>query len=180
MTTDSLQRQRHTISIHQYGPSKPGTYLVTTNSYQRKRLFGEIVDGKMKYNPLGLIVRRAWLELPHRYPHVALDAFCVMPDLFQGVIILISELRGGDGVGSASIPSQGLPEILGTYKSLSSRQINAFRKTSGMPTWQRGYYKRVLRDQTDLDFVREAIENKPHNWHLEKNDLLKKLAGDKI
>jgi putative transposase len=178
MTTDSLGRQRHTISIHQYGPSKPGTYLVTTNSYQRKRLFGEVVDGKMKYNPLGLIVRRAWLDLPRRYPHVALDAFCVMPDLFQGVIILISELGGSDVAGSVSIPSQGLPEILGIYKSLSSRQINAFRKTPGMPTWQRGYYKRVLRDQAELDLVREAIENKPRNWRLEKNDLLKMRAGE--
>jgi putative transposase len=123
----------------------------------------------MHYNRLGLIVRRAWLDLTRRYSHVALDAFCVMPNLLQGVIVLIDE-------GNA----QGLSEIVRSFKSISTRQINTFRDSPGIPVWQRNYYKRAVSLPAELERIRESIERKPLNWHPDREDLLKNLTGEKL
>jgi putative transposase len=123
----------------------------------------------MHYNRLGLIVRRAWLDLTRRYPHVILDAFCVMPNLFQGVIVLIDESN-----------AQGLSEIVRTFKSISTRQINTFRDSPGISVWQRNYYKRAVSLPAELERIRESIERKPINWRPDREDLLKNLSGEKI
>jgi putative transposase len=168
MTANAQKRPHRSISVKGYSPDQLGTYLVTTSTYQRECLFGKVEEGHMHYNRLGLIVRRTWLDLTRRYPHVILDAFCVMPNLFQGVIVLIDESN-----------APGLSEIVRTFKSISTRQINTFRDSPGISVWQRNYYKRAVSLQPELERIRESIERKPLSWRPDREDLLKNLTGEK-
>jgi len=68
------------------------------------RLFGGIDDGQLASNDLGRIVAECWFDLPRHYPHVALDAFVVMPNHIHGIIVL----RGYDEVPNDASVGAGL------------------------------------------------------------------------
>jgi hypothetical protein len=36
--------------------------------------------------------------------------------------------------------------------------------TSDRPVWQRNYYEHIVRDDGDLNAIREYIDNNPANW----------------
>jgi hypothetical protein len=61
----------------------------------------------------------------------------------------------------------GLPEIIRAFKAFSSRRINELRGTPGIPIWQRNYYEHVIRDEEDLNQIREYIINNPLKWDLD-------------
>lgn len=58
----------------------------------------------------------------------------------------------------------GLPEIMRAFKVFSSRRINEFRETKGVPAWQRNYYEHVIRNEKTLNAIREYIEANPSRW----------------
>ena len=39
-----------------------------------------------------------------------------------------------------------------------------------MPVWQRNYYEHVIRNETDLNDVREYIVNNPLKWDLDEEN----------
>jgi REP element-mobilizing transposase RayT len=57
-----------------------------------------------------------------------------------------------------------LSEIVRGFKTFSSRRINIFRGTPGVPVWQRNYYEHIIRDDADLHRIREYIEQNPARW----------------
>lgn len=110
----------------------------------------------MQLNAVGRIVSRAWNDLPKHYPHVALDAFVVMPNRVHGILILEA---------LNPLPRRhGLSEILRAFKTYSARRINSRSGTSGLPVWQRNYYDRVLRDEGELTRARKYIAENPIQW----------------
>jgi hypothetical protein len=40
-----------------------------------------------------------------------------------------------------------------------------------MPVWQRGYYDHIVRNEADLDRIRDYIANNPAHWALDENNL---------
>jgi REP element-mobilizing transposase RayT len=40
-----------------------------------------------------------------------------------------------------------------------------------MPVWQRNYYEHIIRDENDLNRVREYIQNNPAQWLMDENNL---------
>jgi hypothetical protein len=70
MKFDPKKRNRKSIRVPGYDYTQPGAYFITTVTYQRQCLFGEVVDGKMRLNQNGRIVEQAWNDLPNHYPHI--------------------------------------------------------------------------------------------------------------
>ena len=64
----------------------------------------------------------------------------------------------------SKIKKHGLPEIVRAFKSFSARWINRYRKTTGTPFWQRGFYDHIIRDERSLDAIREYIVDNPRRW----------------
>jgi REP element-mobilizing transposase RayT len=60
-----------------------------------------------------------------------------------------------------------LPEIVRAFKSISAKIINFNNHTPGVPFWQRGYYDHIIRDETELNAVRDYIINNPLQWSLD-------------
>jgi putative transposase len=48
--------------------------------------------------------------------------------------------------------------------------INKERGLRGIPVWQRNYYDRIIRNELELDRVRQYIINNPRNWDTDKNN----------
>lgn len=183
--THQRTRNRRSIRLKGYDYTQPGAYFVTICTYQRIHLFGEVVDGEMRLNAFGEIVRQAWFDLPNHYGHVELDAFVVMPNHIHGIIILTADTVGaglkpaptptptvGAGLRPAPTPAptkrHPLSEIVRALKTFSARRINALRGTTGTPVWQRNYWEHVIRTERALDAIRRYIIHNPARWHLDR------------
>ncbi|MEI6521195.1 MAG: transposase, partial [bacterium] len=57
-----------------------------------------------------------------------------------------------------------LSEIVRQFKTFSAKQINKSRNSTGAVVWQRNYYEHIIRDDNDLNRIREYIVNNPANW----------------
>jgi REP element-mobilizing transposase RayT len=64
-----------------------------------------------------------------------------------------------------------LPKIIGYFKMNSAKQINQINNTMGSPVWQRNYYEHIIRDEKELNDIRQYIINNPMNWVNDENRL---------
>ncbi len=172
---DPRRHHRRSIRLKGYDYRRPGAYFVTCCTYDHEALFGEVEDGEMVLNELGVIVQQVWDDLVNHYGHVYLDAFVAMPNHVHGIIVLMDE-PGVVGVGAGLKPAptpkrHGLPEIVRGFKTFSARRINERRGTPGVPVWQRNYYEHIVRDEHALRRIQNYILHNPANWELDIENL---------
>ena len=67
-----------------------------------------------------------------------------------------------------------LGTIIGSFKSGVTRHINELRGMPGAKVWQRNYYERIIRNEDELNRIREYISNNPANWDTDEHNPLKK------
>jgi len=77
----------------------------------------------------------------------------------------------GAGLKPAPTKNHPLSEIIRAFKTFSARRINEIHKTSSVPIWQRNYYERIIRDEKELNLIREYIENNIIRWESDKENL---------
>ncbi len=63
-----------------------------------------------------------------------------------------------------------LSKIIGRFKMVTAKQINALRKTSGLTVWQRNYYEHVVRDEVSLNRIRQYIADNPAQWEFDREN----------
>ena len=63
-----------------------------------------------------------------------------------------------------------LAAMVQNFKSVSARRINASRGTPGAPVWQRNYYERVVRNDDELDRIRQYIADNPAQWAMDREN----------
>jgi len=156
---DPRTHHRRSVRLAGYNYSQDGAYFVTICAREREL--------SLQAEPVRDVVRSAWYGLPARFPGVALDEFVVMPNHIHGIILLV----GGGGAASSA------PTVLGAASSAPTlgRVVRAFKSVSGIEAnrvlgrsnrlfWQRSYYERIIRDEEELDAIRQYIQANPGNW----------------
>ncbi len=166
MEYDPEIHQRRSIRLCGYDYSRSGLYAVTICTHGKQHLFGEIVEGQMNSTEYGETVKHYWNELPRYYPHARLDAFVMVPNHVHGIIEI---LPGDAGAGLQTCPAPGgrrhpLSEIVRGFKTYSARRINDLRGTPGRLVWQRNYYEHIVRNDDELNKIREYIATNPLRW----------------
>lgn len=58
-----------------------------------------------------------------------------------------------------------LGQIVAYFKYQSSKQINESRNMPCVPIWQRNYYDHVIRDEHDINRIRQYISENPAKWN---------------
>lgn len=155
----------------QYGTRKPNrapdfdyrspcSYFVTICVQGRCCLFGLVTDATMRNNAVGTMVANAWSSLPQVVPEVQLEAFAVMPNHVHGIIQLVH---------GTSAERLHLGSVLQTVKRLTTHQYVQGVLAEGWPRfdgrlWQRSYHDHILRDDRDMDRLREDIASNPARW----------------
>ncbi len=169
------EHHRRSIRLKNYDYSQPAAYFITICTHNRECIFGEIVDGKMVLIAFGEIAKQCWIEIPQHFPQVQLDAFVIMPNHVHGIIII-------NDVGAIhELPLQMnqnefihhrrkmlIPKIIGRFKMNLAKQINQIRQSPGTSVWQRNYYERIIRNDYELNQIREYILNNPLQWELDE------------
>ena len=60
--------------------------------------------------------------------------------------------------------------LIGAFKTVTTKCLNEIQKTPGSKLWQRNYYEHVVRDEIDLDRIREYIWLNPEQWEYDRNN----------
>jgi REP element-mobilizing transposase RayT len=176
MKFDPNRHHRRSIRLPGYDYTRPGAYFITICTHERAHLFGAVVDGEMRLNEWGRIVRDEWFKTAQIRPHVQLwdDEFVVMPNHIHGIIWIVddnTDVRATRRV--APTPPTGpdagsIGAIIGQFKSAVTKRINQWRGTPGAPVWQRNYYEHIIRDERALNAIRCYIGENPLRWHLDR------------
>lgn len=164
--------QRKSPRLKGYDYTQSGAYFVTVCTDQRQHLFGVVEDDVMVLSPYGFLAEANWLTLPKHYSHVRLDQYVIMPNHVHGIIFLIDEINDDVGEGLQTLPyddnirfkRHGLPEIIRGFKTWSARRINEVRHSKGTPVWQRSFHDHIIRNESDLNRIREYVHNNPALW----------------
>jgi REP element-mobilizing transposase RayT len=54
--------------------------------------------------------------------------------------------------------------VVRSFKSAASRQINLLRQTPATPVWQRNDYEHAVRNEDDVNRIRQYIVDNPARW----------------
>jgi putative transposase len=176
--------QRRSIRLREYDYSMPGGYFVTICTDDDRCILGKIVEEEMRLNEMGKIVAQCWHEIPNHFPCVELDAFVAMPNHIHGIIVIKDDGSGiqlnghKDLVGVENfqplqkkfqhVTPKSLGSIIRSYKAAVTRECRV-RNCRGF-RWQRNYYDHIIRDDKDLDNIREYIANNVLQWILDKDN----------
>lgn len=163
--------KRKNLRLRDYDYSSSGFYFITICAKNREHQFGMVVGAgpcagpKMVLNDVGLMVESVWKEIPGHYPGVGIDQFIVMPNHVHGIIRLMSSI----GRPRGAAPTIGLPDVIHRFKSLTTtRYCHGVTSQHWLPfsgsLWQRSYYERVIRNENELNEIRQYVLNNPTTW----------------
>ena len=144
---------------------------------------GVVVNGQVQRSDTGRLVADAWEWLGAQYPYVELDEYVVMPNHLHGIIVIVDDPRRGDSriapTPSGTTPARQrkpLGRLIGAFKTVSTKQFNLACGVSGSRLWQRNYYERIVRDEDELERIREYVVNNPLQWELDEENPAKANA----
>lgn len=165
--------------------SFPGFYFVTICTKNMNHYFGKIQNGKMMLNKYGRIIDNKWNWLKSNFNYIELDTFIIMPNHVHGIIYIYNYnydkkiLGTGRAVGTGHAVGTGrdlslpkikpLPEIIGAFKTTSSKLIHEYGLAEFQ--WQRSFHDRIVRNENELERIRNYIKNNPVKWGLDRNNI---------
>jgi putative transposase len=77
---------------------------------------------------------------------------------------------------AAAIPSgrignvKTLGRLIGAFKTVSTKRINELRTPPGLRIWQRNYHERIIRDQDEMNRIREYVKTNPRRWNVDRGN----------
>ena len=183
---------RRSIRLPRYDYSQRGAYFVTVCTQKRFCLFGDVVDGKMALNDAGRMVKKWYFGLEDKFPDILCDEYVIMPNHFHAIIITVgADLR-------VCLDERGEPDVMGEhhkmgephnmgehkgsplhrvvqwFKTMTTNEyIRGVKQNGWQPfpgkLWQRNYYEHIIRNENELNRIREYIINNPLKWATDEN-----------
>src|SRR3990172_3298186 len=151
-------------------------YFVTICTRNRECFFGNVIETEMKLSSIGNIASRYWQEIPNHFPHVQLDEYVVMPNHVHGIVII-----GDDNIvetqNFASLQrkpskfgpqSKNLASIIRGYK-IGVKKWSVINNI--LFAWQQRFYEHIIRDENELNTIREYVANNLINWADDEENL---------
>ena len=141
-----------------YDYTRGAALFITIVTNPRRRLFGEIVDARLRRTALGLAVESRLAEMA-QMPGICLFNSVVMPDHVH----LQLHLRAG-----LQDPLVVLGRAIGAFKSLCAKDFHELTGESG-PLWQQGYHDWICVSEEMIAAVNRYIDYNPLKFELRYN-----------
>ena len=193
MKTDKFQNKYRIPSAravwHDYND---GDYFITICTKNREHYFGEIVNGKMILNDLGIKLNELIAEIPSHHPYAKTPVYQIMPNHLH-LIVCIDGSRVAcrdaacrdaacrdaacrDAACHVSTTNNnkmqeiadqcGLVSIaMGGMKSALTNHAHSNKIPFG---WQTRFHDHIIRDQEEWERIANYIENNPASWENDK------------
>ncbi len=184
MTYDPDIHHRQSLRWDKHNYSSPGFYYVTICIHDHLSLLGNVQSGVMNLKDAGEMVDAVWFRIPTQFPTIQLDEHITMPNHFHGIIQIVRGATVGVplvGTLNAAMPrgrapTRGAPtlgDVVGAFKSRTTDEYIVGVDQVDWPRfqkhfWQRNYYDHVIRDQDELEKIRDYIRKNPLMWTLDR------------
>ena len=191
MKFDPETRYRRSLRLRGYDYSQPGVYFVTVCTQSRKCLFGGIVAGEMVLNDAGRMVEKWCFALEDKFPDIQCDEYIVMPNHFHCIVVNVGadqRVCPDDGQSCRIVPmvmgehntmgehtGSPLRAVVQWFKTMTTNEYIRGVKQNGWlrfdgKLWQRNYYDHIIRNENELNRIRQYIVNNPANWELDREN----------
>jgi putative transposase len=166
-------KNRRSIRLNNYNYASEGAYFITICAVVRQPWFGEVHDEMMQLNDAGRMVHAEWQNLATRFPHIELDTFIIMPDHIHGLISITGDATSTLAPRSNERPNGTMAGSIGrivqAFKSITTNTyIQHVHQHGWQPfpgkLWQRNYYEHIIRNEHDLQRIRDYILRNPSRW----------------
>jgi putative transposase len=153
--------------------SNSAAYYVTICTKDMAKHFGEIARGKVLFSKSGKIINEEWQATGVLRKNVILDEYIVMPNHFHAIIFIVksdnSKLYSTSGYETTqrvvsthpTLKANSLGSIIGQFKTKCTKRIREFNSDF---YWQDKFYDRIIRNDKELNSVREYIYYNPIKW----------------
>ena len=147
-------KRRKQLRLENYDYRSNGAYFITICTVDKRHILGKIVGGDAYIAPhielsdYGITVEKYIKNIK------GLDTYTIMPNHIHMIIRIGFD---SDGTMLASSPTQGIPQLIKSFKTLVSKEC---RKT----IWQRSYYDHIIRNEADYLEKSYYIINNPAKW----------------
>jgi len=175
MKYDLVKHNRQSYRLKGYDYSSSGNYFVTVMVMDRECLFGKIRNGDVELSEIGKIADQCWQEIPEHFPNVKLDEYIIMPNHVHGIIEIINNGGNLQRSGNAEFksPSKTIGSIIRGFKIGVTKWCRN-EMADGFPSfrqiWQRNYHDHIIRNDHELNRIRQYIVDNPLNWKRDRND----------
>ncbi len=162
---------RRSLRLKGYDYRQEGSYFITICTYQRAHHFGKIKSGEMHLSETGMLAKAQWHALPGHYPHIALDAFILMPDHLHGILHIIAPPSAPSSQGALlshgrdSSRPPALPLSKESRQSKESQQgEHSLKRPEQEAAEAEGHF-----NADAINRVREYIYQNPMQWQFKYN-----------
>ncbi len=187
-------RTRKQIRSKNYDYSRFGWYFITICLQDRRCLLGNVIDNVMELNEFGKIVENEWIKIPKRFKNIVLDQYQIMPNHIHMIIHIVGAgfmparnqgfipardkqaniVKTTTRIRATTRVAPTLGDIIGAFKSLTTRIYIENVKNNGWQPfnkrlWQRGFYEHIIRNENELNKIREYIQINPQMWKKDIN-----------
>jgi REP element-mobilizing transposase RayT len=165
MTYNPKIHHRRSVRLKDYDYSQFGSYFVTLCVQGKEFLFGDVKNGTVVLSPIGKIAQEHWMEIPNHFSNVTLDEFIIMPNHLHG-IICIQPVGAQNFVPLRNQFKKIIPKSIGTIIRAYKSSVTHWCNKNGYSSfkWQRNFYERVIRNENELNRIREYIVTNPLKW----------------
>ena len=159
MPFDPKIQHRHSIRLKDYDYSQSGAYFITLCSHNKELLFEPA--------PVQEMLKFFWEKLPTKCQVVQLDEFVIMPNHIHGIIVMVGRPGG--------VAYTALGNVVDWYKTMATNAyIHGVKDNQWSPFnqrfWQRNYYDHIIRNEDDLNHIRQYIIDNPDKWAGDENN----------
>ncbi len=143
----------------------------------------------MRLNDIGQMVDIWWRKIFDRYDDISADEYVIMPNHIHGIINIVGAIprnrpvnnvknetiihdNSGENMVSPlriSNTYDGLGRYVSWFKRMSTTEYIRHVKNDNWPVfdkriWQRNYYEHIIRNDTELNRIRQYIIENPLKW----------------
>ncbi len=182
MINNSEIHCRRPIRLRQYDYSQTGAYFITVCTYNRNCLFGKIINGRIELNDAAKVVNQCWLEIPNHFLDIQVDEFVIMPNHLHGIIMKVGArfiVPNDLGFDKSNPYIDNNPMMTSLFtlgkiiRAFKARTSHIIRTTTNLShfKWQRNYYEHIIRNEDELNRIREYIINNPLQWEYDRENV---------
>ena len=162
------------IRLKNYDYTQAGLYFVTVCTNKKKHMFCKITSNQLVLNKYGKIVESCWSSISDHFTHTAVDCFVVMPNHIHGIIEIIGNTDTACRVPTeesfGSPKTNSLSTIIRSFKSAVTKQIHLIPGNESLTIWQPRYYEHVIRNEKELNSIRQYIDHNPLRWRFDQEN----------
>ena len=129
---------------------------VTSLPYAPKRKF-VYLGASVKLSSIGRIIESYWKKIPECYENIELDEFVIMPNHVHGIVAITEEIK-----------HVSLGHVINQFKGSCTKTIRNF--VDGHFSWQPKFYDHIIRNDKDLERIRNYIYENPLKWLIGEGD----------